>query len=41
MVAPQQSGLEILLQIILSPIIGLVGAATGFYFGGLSGKSQQ
>jgi hypothetical protein len=32
-----QETLEGLLTIVFAPIVGLVGAATGFYFGGSSG----
>jgi hypothetical protein len=32
--------LKTLLQILFTPVVGLVGAATGFYFGEKSGRSK-
>jgi hypothetical protein len=36
----EQDALEGLLTIIFAPVIGLVGAATGFYFGGSSDRAN-
>lgn len=32
------SALKVILEVVLTPLIGLVGAVTGFYFGEKSGK---